>query len=51
MEVTREMEIDLIHRQDLSITSAAGATFLSEARTERRLTESYHRFLTDAVQS
>ena len=39
MEVASEMEVDLIHRQYLSITAAGSTTLHAEARTERRLAQ------------
>ena len=51
MEVAGEMEVDLIHRQDLCVPAAAGATFLSEAGTERGFAECRDGFLANAVQT
>ena len=51
MEVAGEMEVDLIHRQDLCVPTAAGATFLSEAGPERGLTQCHDGFLAYAVQT
>lgn len=51
MEVTGEMEVDLVHGQDLRVTSSACTAFLSEARSERGFTECDDGFFADAVES
>ena len=49
MEVAREVEIDLVHRQHLCIAPAGGTAFLTEAGTEGRLTQCHDSILADGV--
>ena len=49
MEVAREVEIDLVHRQYLCIATAGGTAFLAKARTEGRLTQCHHSILSDGI--
>ncbi len=51
VEVTREMEVDLVHRQHLRVATAASATLLTEAGSERRLTQGHDSALADAVEA
>ena len=39
MEISGEVEVDLLHRKDLGIATACSPALHSEAWTERRLTE------------
>ena len=51
MEVTSEMEIDLLHWDHLSISTAGCTTFHTETRTKRWLTKCYNGILADLVKS
>ena len=50
MEVAREMEVDVLHRDDLRIAAARGSALQAEARAERRLAERDRRLLAHAVE-
>src|SRR5271155_4123014 len=50
MKVASEMEVDLVHRRDLSVTSARRASLQAEARPERGLAQADDRLLADAVE-
>src|SRR5919204_4692183 len=43
VEVTREMQIDVLHRQQLGVTAAGGASFHAEHRSETWLAHAQHR--------
>ncbi len=43
MEVAREMEVDVLHRDDLRIPAACCAALHAERRTQRRLAQAKHR--------
>ena len=45
------MEIDLVHWENLCITTATGAAFHAEARTQRRLPENSNGFLSYFIQA
>ena len=49
-EVTGEVQIDVFHRHDLSVTTTRSATLDTENRTKRRLTQADHGLLADVVQ-
>jgi len=51
MEVTGEVQVDVFHRNDLSITTTSGTALNTEARTQRRFAQRDHRLLADAVQA
>ena len=51
MEVSRKMQIDLLHRKHLCISPTRCSSLHAEARTERRLAQSDNRLLSDFVQS
>ena len=51
MEVSSEMEVDLLHRKNLSISATCSTAFHTEAWTERRLPKSYDGFLADLIKS
>ena len=50
VKITGEMEVDVLHRHDLGITAAGGATLHAEARPEGRLAQTDAGALADAVQ-
>ena len=50
MEVAREMEIDLVHGDDLGVATARGAPFHAEDRPEARLADADHHFLAEPAQ-
>ena len=49
MEVASEVEVDLVHRQHLSVTATGSTAFLTEAGTERRLTQCHDSILADGI--
>ena len=51
MEVSRKVEVDLLHREHLCISSARCSSLHTEARTERRFAQSDNRLLSDFIQS
>ena len=51
MEVSRKVEVDLLHRKHLRISSARCSSLHTEARTERRFAQSDNRLLSDFIQS
>ncbi len=50
MEVAGEMEVDVLHRNDLRVTAAGSAALHAEGRPERRLAQAEHRLLADVVE-
>jgi len=50
VEVAGEVEVDVLHRHDLSVAAARRATFHAERRAERRLAKAQHRLLTNVVE-
>ena len=51
MEISREMKIQILHRNHLGISSSGCTALDSEAGSETRLPEGGNRFLSDTVQS
>ena len=51
MEVTCEVQVDILHRNDLRISSARSSALDSEYRAERRLTQSDNGVLSELVHS
>ena len=49
-EVPREMQVDVLHRDDLGIASASRAALHPEHGTERRLAQADHRLLANVVE-
>ncbi len=50
VEISGEMEIDVLHRHDLRITAAGCAALGAETWPERRFAQAQHRFLADPVE-
>ena len=50
MKISRKVQVDLIHRKHLRISSAGSSALHAEARTERRFTKRTYSFLSDLVQ-
>ena len=50
MEIAREMEVYLLHRNHLGITAAGSAALDAETRAQRRLAQCHRHTLADAVQ-
>ena len=50
MKIPCEMEVNLIHRKYLCISSAGRSSLHTETRTERRLTKSDNRILSNLIQ-
>src|SRR5229473_6690062 len=50
MEVAREMEVDVLHRHDLGITTAGSAALHAEAGPETGLAQADRRALADMVE-
>ena len=48
MEISREMEVDLLHREYLCIASSCSSSLLSEAGPQRGLTKGNNSTLTQA---
>ena len=46
MEVTGEVQVDILHRNDLCISAACCSALYTEYRSEGRLTECYHNIFT-----
>ena len=51
VEVTREVEVDVLHRNDLGIAAAGRATLHAEAGAEGRLAQRHHGSSADAVEA
>ena len=51
MEVAREMQVDVLHGDDLRVPAARGAALDAEDRAERGLAEREHRLLAEAVET
>ena len=51
MEISRKMQVYLLHRQHLCISAPGSTTLHTETRTERRLTQCEHGFLSYLCQS
>ena len=51
MEVAREVQVDLLHRQHLGIAATGSTALDAEARAERRFSEGHRRLLADLVQT
>ena len=51
VKIAREMEIDILHRNNLGISAACRTALDSEDGTERRLTQSNSRILADSSQA
>ena len=51
MEVAGEMKVHFLHRHDLGVTAAGGATLHPEAGAERRLADTDGRLLADGIQA
>ena len=51
VEIAREMEVYLVHGQHLCVSASCRSAFLSEAGTERRLTQGADGFLAYAVEA
>ena len=49
MEIASEMEINLIHRQNLCVTATCSTTLHAEARTQRWFAKSYYSLLADLL--
>jgi hypothetical protein len=50
MEIAGEVEIDVLHRQNLSVSATRRSAFYAETRTEAGLTQTNDRFLADMIQ-
>src|SRR5690606_26569858 len=50
VEVTREVQVDFVHRHDLALTAASAAALNTEARAEARFAQAKQRALADAAQ-
>ena len=50
MEVAGKMQVDLVHRKNLGVTSSCRSTLHSETRAQRRFTEGTYRVLAYLVQ-
>ena len=50
VKVAVEVEVDILHRHDLSVTAASRAAFHAEGWPKARLAKANHRALADAVQ-
>jgi hypothetical protein len=50
VKIAGEVQIDVLHRHDLCITAAGGATFHAERRAKRRFADAQHRLLADMVE-
>ena len=46
MEVTSEVQVDILHRNDLCISAACCSALYAEYRSEGRLTKRYHNIFT-----
>ena len=51
VKVASEVQIQLVHRHDLGITSAGGAALHTEARAKARFAQAYCGFLAFAIES
>ena len=51
MEVAREVQVNLLHRQHLGIAAARSAALHAEARAEGGLAQGHHGLLADFVQA
>ena len=51
VEVTSEMEVDLLHGQHLSVSASGSSALHAEAGAKRRLAQSYACAATDGVKS
>ena len=51
MDVAREVEVQVLHRDNLGIAAAGRAAFDPEHRAERSLSEAEHRFLADVPEA
>ena len=51
VKVARKVKVYILHRHDLCVTSAGGAAFYAEDRSERRLAKCRDRFFTYAAQT
>ena len=51
MEVAREVEVHVLHRNDLRVTATSRATLHPEVRPEGRFADTDRSFLTDTVQT
>ena len=49
MKIASEMEIDLIHRQNLGVTATCSTTLHAEARTQRWFAKSHYGFLANLL--
>ena len=49
MEVTSEVQVDLLHRKHLSVATTGSTALHTEARAERGLTQCDDRLMTEAV--
>ena len=49
MEITSEVQVDLLHRKHLSVASTGSTALHTEARAERGLTQCDDRLMTEAV--
>ena len=49
MEVTREMEVDIGHRDDLCVATACSTALHTETRAEARFAQAHNRFLANKV--
>src|SRR5215510_6432972 len=50
VEVTGEVEVDVLHRNDLSIAAAGRAALHTERRPEARLAQAQHGLLADVIE-
>ena len=51
MEITREVQVDFVHREHLCMASSASTALESEARAERGFTQGAYRFPSDVRES
>ena len=49
MEVTSEVQVDIFHGNNLSVTTAGSTALNAEYRTQRRFSQSYGNLLTDLL--
>lgn len=50
MEIAGKVEIDILHRHDLSIPASGRAALDAETGSKRGLAQTHHRFLADAIE-
>ena len=50
MEIASEVQVNIFHWNNLSVTAARCTTLNAKARAKRRLTKTYRRLLTNLIQ-